>query len=173
MFLSETGATRDAQPRFFCMAREGRPSGLPIKPSLTDVVIYTPAEASPTNMRNHNARTHIHRSSAQPPSLFSPLLLVYFQSTDLLSVHLISSNLQKICIYFDLFSTSDGPPHTSLGEHVCPKGGHVCPPRPVRPVPWWLKGEGRNAKLWCIYARMRVGFVHLGEGKGKSVTASG
>ena len=71
---------------------------------------------------------------------------IYFQSTDLLSDCLILRNLPKADIYF-------APSFIIPVGHGCPKGGHICPPRHTSALPWWLKAEGRSAKLRCIRAR--------------------
>ena len=92
------------------------------------------------------------------PSAFShstfSLQPIYFQSTDLLSVRLISNGLQGNGIYFSFPSANRAIEVTSLGGHTCPPVGHMYSPRLEMSAPWWLKAEGRSSKPRCIRARV-------------------
>ena len=76
-------------------------------------------------------------------------------------------------LHFHLHPSATMVPFTGFVGHVCPPFGHTCPtrllssqpffvrPLPSLPSPWWLKGEGGNAKPLCN-ARARVDTIIKG-----------
>ena len=107
-------------------------------------------------------RARIHRSSAFPLSPFTHPAFSLQPSTFSRQIYFHPSSFSDTCKNRHLlrpilrrgFPSFYGPWRT----HVSPPPiGHTCPPRPVQPAPWCVKGESGNAKLRCIRAR---GFFH-------------
>ena len=124
-------------------------------------------------------------SIAQPPKaawMHSPDFPIFLTHTPIFSVRrpVTESSFTRARIYtgvlhFYLQPSATMVFLTCLDGQVCPPFGHTCPTRLLLPMsqnsfpqpftiparsilspPWWLKAEGRNAKLRCN-ARARVG----------------
>ena len=126
-------------------------------PNTFCLTIYTQAGYLPSLLAEQHARVYT------PRFCISTFTLQHI-ALGLLSVDRFTfspshfQQLTKICVYFGLFSTSSRHLLTSLGGHICPRGGHACPLRPAKPAPWWLKGESRSAKPRCIeYSKSKWG----------------
>ena len=85
MFLSETGATRDAQPRFFCMYWKSWPSGLPITVENhgSPINIYAGRRPAPscetTRVRIYTKVLHFYLHPSAHSIGFTFIRRIYFQ----------------------------------------------------------------------------------------------